>query len=524
MSKKHMGSAPLSSFMAILMAGLLLEAWPAQAQQLELQKAPQSPAFKHWVEMHKPRGVPGPMGGSQEGGQRVRGHIPHPMDLSHIRGPIFTRGAGDPAYPAFYDLRASGLLTPVKDQGQYGTCWSFACIGSLESSLLKAGIGTFDLSEWYPAYFAYKPFNNSLMVAYTPGEVGQGEDPIFDQGGNDFMSTALLARGNGAVAEKTCPYQPGAYRPQPRPLGDLPNGKENVVAPLAETLFLFDEDSSSSAEDVKYAITHYGPVVISMDWEDSNFDTSSNTYRDTAATENDLNHEVCIVGWNDHFGTCSFPAANRPAAPGAWIVRNSWSRTWGNAGYFYLSYDSPLFDGSVFLGGQRSSHETYQYDPLGWCGGRGFGNSSAHCANIFQAHADQRITAVAFYATAANTSYEIDLRNGLTGDPGTGVSPVTAQLAVPQSGSFQTAGYHVVTLDNPMTVSKGEAFAVVLKLTTPGYLYPIPVQEPDPGYSDSSTSHHARGYISADGTTWQDLAPTCQGASVCVKALAENLD
>jgi len=61
-------------------------------------------------------------------------------------------------------------------------------------------------------------------------------------------------------------------------------------------------------------------------------------------------------------------------------------------------------------------------------------------------------------------------------------------------------------------------------LTTPGYGFPIPVQEPQSGYSDSSRAHHARSFISADGVTWQDLAPNCQGAVVCLKAFAEKAD
>jgi C1A family cysteine protease len=197
-------------------------AWPVYGQDFAPQKAPLSSSYKAWVEKHKPRGVPGPMGGSREGGHRTRGYLPHPVDLSHIKGPIFSRGMGDPPFPAFYDLRATGMLTPVKDQGQYGTCWSFACMGAMESSMLKAGLGAFNLSEWHLAYFAYHPFNDSLMAAFTPGTLGDTEDPIFDQGGNDLIATALLSRGTGAVNEKDCPYQAGAYRHEPRPAGDLP--------------------------------------------------------------------------------------------------------------------------------------------------------------------------------------------------------------------------------------------------------------------------------------------------------------
>lgn len=40
--------------------------------------------------------------------------------------------------PASYDLRSEGYLTPVRDQGALGTCWTFATYASLESAVMKA--------------------------------------------------------------------------------------------------------------------------------------------------------------------------------------------------------------------------------------------------------------------------------------------------------------------------------------------------------------------------------------------------
>ena len=268
---------------------------------------------------------------------------------------------------------------------------------------------------------------------------------------------------------------------------------------------------------------HYGPAVISMDWEDQDFDETMSTYRDTKATVADLNHEVCIVGWNDDFEPCRFSPDNRPARPGAWIVRNSWSRNWGLNGYFYLSYDSKMFDGTVFVGGARSAKRIHQYDPLGWCGSRGFGTNTAYCANVFKAHEGERITDVAFYAGAIGTSYSIELTSALPGVAVTGMPLAGEPLAQPQSGTFQVPGYHTVKLDKPLCVAKGSTFAVAVKLTTPGYTFPIPVQEREPGYSQSAAAEHGRSYISADGITWRDLAPDCVGATACVKAFAETL-
>jgi C1A family cysteine protease len=515
MPRNSLGSVLFAAIFALLASG------PARGQGLATRKAPLSPRYQAWVAGHQPRGVPGPAGGGQEGGVRIRGYVPPPIDLSHVHGPIFTQGAGEPPYPALFDLRSQSLLTPVKDQGEYGTCWSFACMGSLESSMLRAGLGAFTLSEWHLAYYAYVPFNGSLLRAFTGGEVLPGEDPVFDQGGNDWMSTALLARGTGAVNNQDCPYQLGGYIPSPIPEGDLPNGKERTSVPLEGAMYLFNIDAPTSEADIKYSLTHFGPAVISLDWEDKNFGPDQSTYRDTSATSTDLNHEVCIIGWNDTFEPCRFPAGNRPAAPGAWIVRNSWSRYWGNAGYFYLSYDSKVFDGTVFQGGPRTGRRIYQYDPLGWINSIGLGSDSACCANIFQARGDDLITSVSFYAGAVNTSYVLDLRTGVSGDPATGVSATPPGLP-PQMGTLLAPGYHIIPLDRPVPVARGSRFAVLLRLTTPGYAYPIPVQEQEPGYSDSAIAEHGRSFISADGGTWQDLSPDCQGTAVCLKALADQ--
>ena len=60
--------------------------------------------------------------------------------------------AGGPAAPADvtyatgFDLRTLGRLTPVKNQGAYGTCWAFAAIGSLES-VPAARPSAWDFSE-----------------------------------------------------------------------------------------------------------------------------------------------------------------------------------------------------------------------------------------------------------------------------------------------------------------------------------------------------------------------------------------
>lgn len=38
------------------------------------------------------------------------------------------------------------------------------------------------------------------------------------------------------------------------------------------------------------------------------------------------NHAVSLIGWDDDYAIENFNANNRPSAPGAWIVRNSWEK------------------------------------------------------------------------------------------------------------------------------------------------------------------------------------------------------
>ena len=65
-------------------------------------------------------------------------------------------------------------ITPVKDQNQSGTCWSFSSISLLESELIRLGKGEFDLSEMFVVHKTMEDRATAAVrthgdVSYAPG-------------------------------------------------------------------------------------------------------------------------------------------------------------------------------------------------------------------------------------------------------------------------------------------------------------------------------------------------------------------
>ena len=275
-------------------------------------------------------------------------------------------------------------------------------------------------------------------------------------------------------------------------------------------------------------VTNYGAVYTGMYADSGLIDsTTSAAYNPAAASyyysgSETPNHAVDIVGWDDNYSATNF--ATRPPGNGAFIVRNSWGKGFGQAGYFYVSYyDSqigfqsdypPDNDGgdanAVFDDAEATANYSaiYQYDPLGWTDSDGYGSDEGWFSNNFTSHGDETLVAVSFYAAEPDSSYTIWA--------GAAAPSATAPASGPideGSGSFTAAGYHTVTLDSPLALSDGLAFGVSVDLTTPGYDYPIPIETNIAGYTDSVTAS-GESYTSPDGSTWNALSD----GNVCLKA------
>ena len=81
------------------------------------------------------------------------------------------------------------------------------------------------------------------------------------------------------------------------------------------------------------------------------------------------------------------------------------------------------------------------------------------------------MVAASWYDASPGSTYEVDVYVNPTSGPinSSGQSSVT-------TGTITDAGYHTVRLSTPVSVTSGQKFSVVVKLTTPGYNYPIPME------------------------------------------------
>jgi C1A family cysteine protease len=447
--------------------------------------APADPAFLRYLDDPgaAPLGlVPAPV--SFAGVPRVRlAPIAARYPDSYVSPAAASTRAVAEAAPAAFDLRGAGRVGPIRDQGRWGTCWAFAALAALESGQLPAAVN--DYSE-----------NN--LANRSGFSLGYGA------GGNSSMAAAYLLRWDGPVAEADDPYSPTASIPGASPAG------ATVRAHVHEVLALPARRSSSDNADLKWAVMTYGAVYTTMYWTDSAFRDSTDAYCYPGVG---ANHAVDVVGWDDAYPAAGF--ATPPAGPGAFLVRNSWGTDFGSAGYFWVSYYDASFgrQSAVFAGAEPAAagERIYQHDPLGWIASyrhpAATEPTTAWFAAVYTPAEDGTLDAAGFYATAPSATYEVRVADSVAGIQG---------AAAAAGGTLAAAGYHTVAFVAPVAVSAGRPVVIAVRLTTPGYNYPVAIERPLAGYADA-TAAAGQSYVSGDGVGWTDLTALLAGADVCLK-------
>ena len=233
----------------------------------------------------------------------------------------------DLGVPKKYNL-ADKIKIKTEDQGDYGLCWDFAATKSLETNIELTRKEKYDFSEMHVNYVT-----SNLLIGNRD----------LDDGGNFSVYEDYLV-DSGAVLEKDVKYKDYSEETYKKFL-DM----KNVVTVTKTVNFptiqkIGDYEKRFTAKDietmrnaVKTHIMNYGSVYAEVSMEMYNTDT--NTLYSGPDEFYFIDHAISIVGWDDNYSKNNFPENNRPKKDGAYIALNSWGESFGDKGYFYISYE-----------------------------------------------------------------------------------------------------------------------------------------------------------------------------------------
>jgi len=206
------------------------------------------------------------------------------MEFSNQSVPDWTTG---------WNWADHGAVTPVKDQGQCGSCWAFSSTGALEGAwFLQSGnllsFSEQELVDCVKACFGCNGGNQTLAFHYWTDHFPMSE-----------ASYPYTARGG------SCAY----------------NANDSYSQIQVTGTVQVQGDSSAALQ----AAVYQQPIAVSIEADKMYFQTySSGVLTDAAACGTSLDHAVLATGYGQLNGNDFF------------LIKNSWSTSWGDNGYVRL--------------------------------------------------------------------------------------------------------------------------------------------------------------------------------------------
>eukprot|EP01088_Endostelium_zonatum_P000002 TRINITY_DN0_c0_g1_i2.p1 TRINITY_DN0_c0_g1~~TRINITY_DN0_c0_g1_i2.p1 ORF type:complete len:343 (+),score=72.82 TRINITY_DN0_c0_g1_i2:60-1088(+) len=199
------------------------------------------------------------------------------------------------ALPSSYDWRTKGAVTPVKNQGQCGSCWSFSTTGNVEGQWKLAGHSLVGLSE-----------QNLVDCSQPYGNEGCN-------GGLMGDAFKYIIANRGIDSEQSYPYEAST--------GTCQFNRANVAAQINNwTMISSNEDQMAS-----YLVEH-GPLSIAADAQEWQFYVGG-VFSGACGTQ--LDHGILIVGYDHEVDWFGYDIQY-------WWVKNSWGADWGYSGYLKI--------------------------------------------------------------------------------------------------------------------------------------------------------------------------------------------
>lgn len=219
--------------------------------------------------------------------------------------------------PSAIDWRTKGAVTPIKNQGQCGSCWSFSTTGSVEG-------------QWFLSKGQLVGLSEQNLVDCSTAEGNEGCN-----GGLMDDAFEYIIKNNGIDTEASYPYTATG-----------PNACKYKAANLGATISKYTDVTSGSETALQNAVGTVGPISVAMDASPSSFQFyDGGIWWSYFCSSTALDHGVLAVGYGSG-ATSTAPEeelidveveSTSWNGKDYWIVKNSWGTSWGLSGYFFLA-------------------------------------------------------------------------------------------------------------------------------------------------------------------------------------------